>query len=93
MNEIRSQALVTVSAFSTAGYPPHRRGARGTPPPGGRRFGGCSGRAPIHGQVGGDHRPLVRRQTGIDEGVEGGLDEGGGKLAAQIVQNQQSQPR
>ena len=34
------------SVFSTAGYPPHRRGARGTLPPGGRRSGGYNGRAP-----------------------------------------------
>ena len=52
-------------------------------------MGGVAGAHLIHGQVGGDHRPLVRRQAGVDEGVEGGLDEGGGQLAAQIVQNQQ----
>ena len=52
-------------------------------------MGGVAGAHLIHGQVGGDHRPLVRRQAGVDEGVEGGLDKGGGKLAAQIVQNQQ----
>ena len=39
-------------------------------------MGGVAGAHLIHGQVGGDHRPLVRRQAGVDEGVEGGLDEG-----------------
>ena len=43
----------------------------------------------VHRQVGGDDGGLSAGEAGIDQRVEGGLDEGGGKFAAQIVQNQQ----
>ena len=58
-----------------------------------QQAGGDLGRIPAHhvlrGQVGGDHRPPVAQQPGVDKLVQGGLGELGGELAAQVVQNQQ----
>ena len=40
----------------------------------------------LHSEVGGDHRVPVGHQPGVQQLIQGGLDELGGQLAAQVIQ-------
>ena len=52
-------------------------------------LGGVAPCGLLHGEVGGDHRVAVGYQPGVQQLIQGGLDELGGQLAAQVVQNEQ----
>ena len=56
--------------------------------PGGN-LGGVAPGCLLNRQVGGDHGVPARHQAAVDELIQGGMDEGGGQLAAQVVQDRQ----
>ena len=77
------------AACAAGGYPRRRRAGPGTPPPGGRRSGRSSGGAPRPWTGWRRSRSPARRETGVDQGIEGRLDKGRGHSAAQVVQDEQ----